>query len=99
MGLAKRGGARAGGGRPSPWRHHPTRTMRIPQLFEAVSLEIAQNLDQCSEDVLVIDLKSLAISKQTKKEQLSVCNIKIYKHSSEKVIRLGDLARALQALL
>lgn len=77
MGLAKRGGARAGGGRPSPWRHHPTRTMRIPQLFEAVSLEIAQNLDQCSEDVLVIDLKSLAISKQTKKEQLSVCNIKL----------------------
>jgi hypothetical protein len=99
MGQAKRGGSRAGGGRPSPWRHRPTHTIRIPQLFEAVLLEIAHNLDQSSEAVLVIDLKSLAITKQTKKEQLDVCNIKIYKHLSEKVIRLEDLTRALQALL
>ncbi|MBW4695854.1 MAG: hypothetical protein KME27_29410 [Lyngbya sp. HA4199-MV5] len=99
MGLAKRGGARAGGGRPSPWRHHPTRTIRIPQLFEAILLEIAQNLDQSSEDDLVINLKTLAITKQTKKEQLNLLKIPIYKHSSAKVVRLEDLANALQALL
>ena len=99
MKLSKRGGVRAGGGRPSPWRHHPTRTIRIPQLFEAVLLEIAQNLDQCSEDVLVIDLKSLAVSKQTKKEQVSLSNIKVYKHLSKKVVRLEDLTSALQGLL
>ena len=99
MGLAKRGGARAGGGRPSPWHHHPTRTIRIPQRFEAILLEIAQNLDQSSEDVLVIDLKSLAITKQTKKEQLNLLKIPIYKHSSTKVVRLEDLVRAFQESL
>ena len=99
MGSAKRGGTRAGGGRPSPWRHHPTRTIRIPQMFEAILLEIAQNLDQSSEDVLVIDLKALAITKQTKKEQVNLLKIPIYKHSSAKVVKLEDLARVFQELL
>jgi len=94
MGLSKRGRVHAGGGRPSPWLHHPTRTIRIPQIFEAILLEIAQNLDQSSEDVLVIDLKSLAITKQTKKEQVNLLRIPIYKHSSAKVVRLEDLVRA-----
>ncbi len=45
-----RGGVRAGGGRPSLWQHQPTCTIRIPKRFEKMILEIAQDLDKCSED-------------------------------------------------
>ncbi len=41
-----RGGVRAGGGRPSPWQHQPTSTIRIPKRFEKIILEIAQDLDK-----------------------------------------------------
>ncbi len=96
MKSSKRGGPRAGGGRPSPWRHEPTCTIRIPKEFKATLLEIAQNIDQASEDTLVIDLKSLAITKQTKKEQINLLKVPIYKHLSEKVVKIADLARAFQ---
>jgi hypothetical protein len=94
-----RGGVRAGGGRPSLWQHQPTCTIRIPKQFEKILLEIAQNLDQCYEDILVIDLKSLKVERQSKKEQVNLLKLQVYKHSSGKVVKLKDLVQALQVFL
>jgi hypothetical protein len=41
MGVSGRGGARTGGGRPSPWQHQPTCTIRVPEIFAETLLEIA----------------------------------------------------------
>ncbi len=94
-----RGGVRAGGGRPSPWQHQPTCTIRIPKRFEKMILEIAQDLDKCSEDILIIDLKSVKIERQSKKEQVNLLKLQVYKHSSGKVVRLKDLVQAFQVFL
>lgn len=43
--MAKRGGAREGSGRPSPWRHSQTQLVRIPEVLVTQVLEYARKLD------------------------------------------------------
>ena len=88
-----------GGGRPSPWQNSPTCTIRIPQVFEAILLEVAKNLDQCNEDMLVIDLKSLSIHPQAKKKRVNLLKVQVYKHSSGKVVNIKELVEAFQVHL
>lgn len=94
-----RGGARVGGGRPSRWKNQPTITIRVPEVFAETLLEIAENLDREIEDTLVIDRKSMNVSRQTKKEQLALSQLRIYKHSGHKVLRLEELISVLQSSL
>ena len=92
-----RGGARSGGGRPSRWQHRPTQTIRVPQIFADVLLEIAKELDQGFRDSLVIDPKALKINRQIKQDVLASSQIRVYKSSGHKVLRLEELMRFLQS--
>lgn len=99
MSGSSRGGARTGGGRPSPWIHKPTCTIRVPENLAESLLEIARSLDQGSEDVIVIDPKSLKIDRQKKQDYLSLSKLRLYKHSSgRKMIGLADLRNLLHEL-
>lgn len=91
-----RDSARARGGRPSEWNHGPTRTIRIPSIFAETLLQIAKELDRGHEDVLTIDPKLLKLTRHQKKENLSLDQLRIYKHSGKKVIRLQDIVLILQ---
>ena len=97
MGISGRGGARTGGGRPSSWQHQPTCTIRVPEFFAETLLEIARELDKGLEETLVIDPKSHGINRQAKKDLLSLSQLRIYKHSGHKVLRLEELIRTLQS--
>ncbi len=97
MGISGRGGARAGGGRPSSWQNQPTITIRVPKVFAETLLEIASELDKGLEDTLIIDRKSLGVHRQLKKEQLSLSQLRVYKHSGHKVLRLQELLSVLQS--
>lgn len=97
MGVSGRGGARTGGGRPSPWQHQPSCTIRVPKIFAETLLEIARELDKGLEDTFVVDPKSHSINRQAKKEVLSLSQLRIYKHSGHKVLRLEELIRVLQS--
>jgi hypothetical protein len=97
MGISGRGGARTGGGRPSHWQHQPSCTIRVPKIFAETLLEIARELDKGLEETLVIEPKSHGINRQAKKELLSLSQLRIYKHSGHKVLRLEELIRALQS--
>ncbi|HEY9830682.1 MAG TPA: hypothetical protein V6D26_08885 [Stenomitos sp.] len=97
MGVSGRGGARTGGGRPSPWQHQPSCTIRVPKIFAETLLEIARELDKGLEDTFVVEPKSHGINRQAKKELLSLSQLRIYKHSGHKVLRLEELIRALQS--
>jgi len=97
MGVSGRGGARTGGGRPSPWQHQPTCTIRVPEILAETLLEIARELDKGLEETLVIEPKSHGINRQAKKELLSLSQLRIYKHSGHKVLRLEELIRVLQS--
>jgi hypothetical protein len=100
MSKSGRGGTRTGGGRPSPWLRKPTCTIRVPEELAESLLEIARSLDQGSEDVIIVDPKSLKIDRQKKQEYLLLSKLRLYKHSSgRKMIGLEDLLNALQALL
>lgn len=96
MGISGRGGARPGGGRPSSWRNQPTITIRVPKIFAETLLEIASELDKGLDDTLIVDRKSLSVNRQIKKEQLSLSQLRVYKHSGHKVLRLQDLVTILQ---
>ncbi len=96
MGISGRGGARAGGGRPSSWKNQPTTTIRVPKIFASTLLEIASELDKGLDDTLIVDRKSLSINRQLKKEHLSLSQLRIYKHSGHRVLRLQELLSALQ---
>jgi hypothetical protein len=98
MGVSGRGGARTGGGRPSPWQHQPTSTIRVPEIFAETLLEIARELDKGLDDTLIIDRKSLSVNRQIKKEQLSLSSLRVYKHSGHKVLRLQELLSVLQSV-
>ena len=94
-----RGGARAGGGRPSPWHHQPTRTIRIPEVFAATVLEIVKKLDNGCGDIVVVDPKSLTVNQQVKKNQITSPQPRKYIHSGYKVLRVEELVQFLQAYL
>jgi len=97
MGVSGRGGARTGGGRPSPWQHKPTCTIRVPKVFAEILLEVAKEFDKGLEETLVIDPKSYSINRQVKKEHLSLSQLRVYRHSGHKVLRLEELVAALQS--
>ncbi|HEY9669929.1 MAG TPA: hypothetical protein V6D11_00605 [Waterburya sp.] len=97
MGISGHGGARTGGSRPSPWQYQPTCTIRVPEILAETLLEIARELDKGLEETLIIDPKSHGINRQVKKEVLSLSQLRIYKHSRHKFLRLEKLIRALQS--
>ncbi len=68
MSISGRGGARTGGGRPSPWQHQPTCTIRVPEILAETLLEIARELDKGLEETLVIEPKSHGVNRQAKKK-------------------------------
>jgi hypothetical protein len=95
-----RGGARVGGGRPSEWQHTPTKTIRVPEDFAPVLLEVAKKLDEGLDDVIVIDPKSLSVEQQMKKKRLPLSALlHLYKHSGHEVVRVKELISALESLL
>ena len=99
MSLSKRGGARQGGGRKSSWLNQPTCTVRVPEVFAQLILEIAQKLDQGSEDELVVNLKAQALVHQTKRSKLLLSDVPIYSRGGQQVVRLQDLLGACQSAL
>lgn len=94
-----RGGARDGGGRPSKWQHGPTVTIRVPQIYAEVLEEVAHKLDEGLDEIIVINPKDLKVEQQVKKERLSLSQLRIYKHSGHKAIRVEELISALNSLL
>jgi hypothetical protein len=96
MGISGRGGKRKGGGRPSNWQQKPTCTIRVPEIFAKILVEIAQELDKGLNEVIVIDPKKMAVSPQVKKEILSLGHLRIYTQSGHKTLRVKDLISALQ---
>ena len=81
MSISGRGGARTGGGRPSPWQHQPTCTIRVPEILAETLLEIARELDKGLEETLVIEPKSHGVNRQAKKEVLSLSQLRVYSFS------------------
>lgn len=96
---AGRGGARAGGGRPSPWQHQPTQTVRIPAVFAATVLELVKKLDNGCGDIVVVDPTSLKVNQQVKRNQVTSPPPRKYIHSGHKVLRVEELVQFLQAYL
>lgn len=96
MGISGRGGARAGGGRPSEWQNGPTCTIRVPEVFAQTLLKIAKELDKGFEDEIVVNPKSLTVNPQVKHEKLSLSGLRIYKSQGKKIVRVQELILALQ---
>jgi hypothetical protein len=94
-----RGGARARGGRPSPWQNQPTRTIRIPAAFAEIVLELVKKLDDGCKEVVVIDPKSLKVNQQAKGTHVSLSQLRSYTHSGRKVLRVEELMQFLQNYL
>jgi len=66
-------------------------------MYLRIAIEIARELDKGLEETLVIDPKSHGINRQAKKDLLSLSQLRIYKHSGHKVLRLEELIRTLQS--
>jgi hypothetical protein len=96
MGFSGRGGKREGGGRPSIWQHKPTCTIRVPKIFAEILLATAQELDKGLNEVIIIDPKKMSVSPQVKKELLSLSQLRIYKQSGHKTLRVEELISVLQ---
>ncbi|MBD0261325.1 MAG: hypothetical protein ICV85_16205 [Tolypothrix sp. T3-bin4] len=96
MGISGRGGARAGGGRPSEWQNGPTCTIRVPEVFAQTLLKIAKELDKGFKEVIIVEPKSLSVNPQVKHEKLSLSGLRVYKYQGNKVMRVQELILALQ---
>ena len=96
-----RGGARPGGGRKSEWNNRPTTSIRVPEALAEKILEIARELDKGYEGMLIIDTASGNFKRQQKstQERLYLSQVKLYRSSGHKVIRLDELVRSLQDYL
>jgi hypothetical protein len=93
-----RGGARTGGGRKSEWRNQPTVSIRVPQILAQQILEIARELDKGYEGTITINTASGKLSQQRKatQDRLYLSDVRIYRATGHKVVRLEELVRSLQ---
>lgn len=96
MSSSNRGGARQGGGRKSSWLNKPTCTIRVPEAFAQLILEIAKELDRGNEETIVVDLKNKALVHQIKRSKLQLSDVPIYKQRGQPVVRLRDLLYSYQ---
>jgi hypothetical protein len=64
VGKSGRGGARERGGRPSPWKNGPTKTIRIPEVFAEAVLDVVKKLDSGCREIVIVDPKSLLVNQK-----------------------------------
>lgn len=82
MGKSGRGGARERGGRPSPWKNGPTKTIRIPEVFAEAVLDVVKNLTAVAEKSLLSILNPCLLTSRSKR-------IKLLQHSPANMSTLG----------
>lgn len=88
-----RGGNRINAGRPSNWLNGPTQTIRVPEIFASLLLEIAHKLDSGLEDTIIINKQTLTLHQISKQQRLSAYSIPIYRRNAKSVVSLEDLIR------
>lgn len=88
-----RGGTRINAGRPCKWLNGPTQTIRVPEIFASLLLEIAHKLDSGHENSIIINKQTLNLHGISKQQRLSAYNIPIYRHNAKSVVSLEDLIR------
>lgn len=99
MGKSGRGGARERGGRPSPWKNGPTKTIRIPEVFAEAVLDVVKKLDSGCREIVIVDPSSLLVNQQVKKNQVSSTQPRKYVHSGHKVLRVKEVIQFLENYL
>lgn len=96
---SKQDGKKAGGGRPSSWQHQPTGSLRVPVEFHSLLLELARKLDEGWTDPIIVQPEKRTVNRQSKKDQVSLSSLRVYRHAGHKAVRIQELIDALKRIV